>query len=239
MNSEEVLRLCRFYDIMHLGDCKMFSVIFDMDGTLFDTQRICIPAWDWAGEAQGFKNVGEHIPAVCGQNEAGWTKHLKDHFPTMDVPRFAADAKDYVAQNLVLKYMPGAEELVKFLKSKGVKLAIASGSSRDIINHHLNKVGAKDFFDVAVGGPDAKRGKPAPDIFLLAAEKLGVNPKDCYVLEDSANGIKAAAAVGMKPIGIPDIVQFSDDVKLLETAEFSSMLEALEYFKEVIGGETQ
>lgn len=228
--------LRRFYAIIHIGDNTMFSVIFDMDGTLFDTQRICIPAWDWAGERQGFKNVGEHIPAVCGQNEAGWTKHLKDNFPTMDVPRFAADTKDYVAKNLVLKYMPGAEQLVKFLKSKGVKLAIASGSSRDIINHHLNKVGAKDFFDVAVGGPDAKRGKPAPDIFLLAAQKLGANPKDCYVLEDSANGIKAAAAAGMMPIGIPDIVAFNDEIKALETAEFPTMLEATEYFKKLLSG---
>lgn len=212
----------------------MISVIFDMDGTLFDTQRICIPAWDHAGEIQGFKNVGEHIPLVCGQNEAGWSKHLRDNFPTMDVPKFSADARAYVIDNLVVKYMPGAEELVKFLKSKGVKLAIASGSSRGSINHHLNEVNGADYFDVIVGGPDVENGKPAPDIFLLAAEKLGADPKDCYVLEDSGNGIRAGHAAGMKTIGIPDIVQFSEEIKALEAAEFPSMVEALEYFKTLV-----
>ena len=209
----------------------MISVIFDMDGTLFDTQRICMPAWDHAGERQGFKNMGQHIPAVCGKNEAGWSKYIKDRYPTIDMPKFNVDARNYVIEHLVVRYMPGAEELVKFLCEKGVKMAIASGSSRGSINHHLGEVNGAHYFDVIVGGPDVENGKPAPDIFLLAAEKLGADPKDCYVLEDSENGIRAGHAAGMKTIGIPDIVQFSDEVKALETAEFPSMVEALEYFK--------
>lgn len=209
----------------------MFSVIFDMDGTLFDTQRICIPAWDWAGEQQGFKNVGQHIPAVCGMSDVGWQKHLRDNFPTMDVEKFSAEARQYVIDNLVVKYMPGAEDLVKFLKSKGVKLAIASGSSQESIRHHLSKVGGTHHFDAIVGGSDVKNGKPAPDIFLLAAKKLDTKPEDCYVLEDSENGIRAGYAAGMKTLGVPDIMRFTDEVKALETKEFDSMFEALEYFK--------
>ena len=212
----------------------MISVIFDMDGTLLDTQRICIPAWDFAGEQQGFENVGYHIPFVCGQNEAGWSKYLLDHFPTIDLPKFKKDATDYIVEKLVVKYMPGAEELVKFLMDKGVKLAIASGSSHASIDHHLNAVGGTDYFDVKVGGADVKCGKPAPDIFLLAAEKLGADPKDCYVLEDSENGIRAGYAAGMKAIGVPDVAQFSQEVKALETKEFKSMFEVLEYFKTII-----
>lgn len=209
----------------------MFSVIFDMDGTLLDTQKICIPAWDFAGEKQGFKNVGKHIPNVCGTNKAGWSKYLYDHYPEMDVETFNRDIRKYVIDNLVVKYMAGAEELVKFLKSKGVKMAIASGSSHESINHHLNAVGGTDYFDVLVGGADVKNGKPAPDIFLLAAEKLGANPKECYVIEDSANGIKAGFKAGMKCIGIPDIAPFDDETRALLTAEFTSMHEALKYFK--------
>ncbi len=212
----------------------MISVIFDMDGTLFDTQRICIPAWDWAGERQGFHNVGKHIPAVCGMSDVGWQKHLKDNFPGMDVQKFSSEAREYVIKNLAVKYMPGAEELVKFFKEKGIKIAIASGSSQDSIKHHLCEVGGTHYFDAIVGGADVKNGKPAPDIFLLAAEKLGAKPEDCYVLEDSENGIRAGYAAGMKCIGIPDIVQFSEEVKTLETAEFKSMFEALEYFKSLI-----
>lgn len=209
----------------------MFSVIFDMDGTLFDTQRICIPAWDWAGDNQGFKNVGKHIPFVCGMSDFGWKKYLKDHFPTMDVQKFSVDARDYVVKNLVVRYMPGAEDVVKFLYENGVKIAIASGSSQESIKHHLDEVGGAYHFDAIVGGRDVKNGKPAPDIFLFAANKLGAAPEDCYVLEDSENGIRAAHAAGMKAIGIPDVAQFSDEVKALETAEYKSMFEALEYFK--------
>lgn len=212
----------------------MFGVIFDMDGTLFDTQRICMPAWDFAGENQGFKNVGQHIPAVCGMSDVGWQKYLKDNFPGMDVLKFSSEARQYVIDNLIVRYMPGAEELVNFLKSKGVKLAIASGSSQDSIKHHLGEVGGTDYFDAIVGGADVENGKPAPDIFLLAAEKLGVAPEDCFVLEDSENGIRAAHAAGMKALGIPDIALFSDEVKALETAEFPSMVEAMEYFKKLI-----
>ena len=209
----------------------MFSVIFDMDGTLLDTQKICIPAWDFAGEKQGLKNVGKHIQNVCGTNEAGWSKYLIDHYPEMDLKTFKYDMRKYIIENLVVKYMSGAEELLKFFKTKGVKLAIASGSSHETINHHLKAVGGADFFDVVVGGADVENGKPAPDIFLLAAKKLGANPQDCYVFEDSANGINAGFKAGMKCIGIPDIAPFDDKTKSLLTAEFTSMHEALKYFK--------
>ena len=211
----------------------MFSVIFDMDGTLFDTQRICIPAWNFAGEKQRIKNMGEHIPAVCGMSETGCRQYLKDNFPTLDIPQFRVESRDYIVKNLEVKYMPGAEELVKFLYEKGVKLAIASGSSPASIKHHLGEVDGERYFDVVVGGSEVKNGKPARDIFLFTAEKLGVDPKDCYVIEDSENGIRAGFAAGMKVIGVPNIAPISDEVKALETAEFSSMYGALEYFKKL------
>lgn len=127
--------------------------------------------------------------------------------------------------------MRGSEELVKFLKEKEVKLAIASGSSQELVKQHLAEVGGTHYFDAIVGGADVKNEKPAPDIFLLAAEKLGVDPKECYVLEDSQNEIRTGHAAGMKTMGIPDIVKFSNEVKALETAEFKSMFDVLEYFK--------
>ena len=190
---------------------KIFSVIFDMDGTLLDTERICIPAWDRAGEKQGFQNVGKHIPNVCGTNAAGSSAYLAHTFPTMNVPAFKQDVRNYIEKHLVVQYKPGAKELVGFLKEKGVKLALASGSSHDSIDHHLKAVGATDYFDVIVSGGDVQNGKPAPDIFLLTAQKMGVNPQDCYVIEDSKNGIKAATAAGMRCIGIPELVPFDDE----------------------------
>ena len=120
------------------------------------------------------------------------------------------------------------------LNKNGVKLALASGSSMESISHHLKEVGATKFFDVIVPGTAVTNGKPAPDIFLLAAQKLGVNPKNCYVLEDSENGIIAAYKAGMKCIGIPDVVEFNSETKTLLTAEFRDMTQALPFFEKML-----
>lgn len=209
----------------------MFSVIFDMDGTLLDTQRICIPAWDYAGELQGFENMGSHIPAVCGMNQNGWMNYLKTNFDGLDADKFAADAREYIAKNGKVVFKKGAQELINFLKQNNVKIGIASGSSRNSIEHHLNEVGALDLFDSIVGGLDVENGKPAPDIFLLSAQKLGVSPETCFVLEDSNNGIKAGVNAGMKAIGIPDVVDFSQDVKEIMFAEVSDLSQVIEILK--------
>lgn len=212
----------------------MFSVIFDMDGTLLDTQRIAIPAWDWAGELQGFKGMGKYVPNACGVNVNGRIKYLRESFPGLDVEKFEEDFGGYIRENIVVCYKPGALELLQFLKKKGIRIALASGSNHETIDHNLNEVGATDIFDVAVGGVDVENGKPAPDIFLLAAKKLGADPENCFVIEDSANGIKAGHTAGMKCIGIPDIVAFDDDTKKLMYAELSSMHEAIKLFEDHI-----
>jgi HAD superfamily hydrolase (TIGR01509 family) len=212
----------------------IFSVIFDMDGTLLDTQRIFIPAWEELGRAQGVVGMGAHIPYVCGCNEPTWTKYIEDNFPTIDIPLFKKQARQYVIDNLVVKFKSGSKEILEFLKANNIKIALASGSSHESINHHLAEVGATEYFDVIVGGLDVQNGKPAPDIFLLAAEKLGVAPETCFVLEDSENGIRAGYAAGMKCIGIPDIAEFGDSVRDMMCAECPSMFEVIDFFSEFI-----
>ena len=213
----------------------MFSVIFDMDGTLLDTQSICVPAWEYAGKMQGIVGVGNCIRDVCGMNEIGWTEYLNQNFgDKMDIELFKNTMRTYIIENGNVAYKKGAEALISFLKEKGIPLALASGSSHASIQHHLKEVGATDVFDVIVGGKDVENGKPAPDIFLLAAEKLGSDPKDCFVIEDSENGIRAGYAAGMKCIGIPDIAQFSEEVKALMTAHLSSLDEAIEIFEKLL-----
>ena len=208
----------------------MFSVIFDMDGTLLDTQSICIPAWEYAGNMQSIPGMGNAIAHVCGMNEIGWRAYLKDNYPTLDMELFVSTMRQYIIDRLKVVYKKGAPELLEYLQNRGIPLALASGSSHNSINHHLKEVGATDIFQVVVGGKDVENGKPAPDIFLLAAQKLGANPKDCFVFEDSANGVRAAVSAGMKCIGIPDTVDFPHDVKEIMYAELSSLDEAIEIF---------
>lgn len=212
----------------------MFSVIFDMDGTLLDTQRICVTAWEYAGRLQGFKGLGEYVYDLCGANEKGWTKYLVDHCPDIDVPRFKKEFRDYIKKYGKVAYMPGAYELLEFLRENNIKMALASGSSRETIEHHLNAVGATHYFSAFVGGKDVENGKPAPDIFLKAAELIGAKAEDCFVLEDSPQGIMAGYSAGMKCIGIPDIAKFSEEIRKKEYAELGSIEEAIEIFTKLM-----
>lgn len=212
----------------------MFSVIFDMDGTLLDTQKISIPAWNYAGELQGLHNVGQHIEKVCGMNEAGWSKYLCETFKNIDIVAFKKAAWQYIGENLVIKYKDGVKKLLDFLKQNGIKIALASGTERKKVLHSLSQVGATDYFSAIVGGNEVENGKPAPDVFLYTASLLGVNPKDCIVFEDSKNGILAAKAAGMKVIGIPDVAMFDDETKKLLIAELSSADKAIEILKKII-----
>lgn len=211
----------------------MFSVIFDMDGTLLDTQQICIPAWDYAGEKQGYQNAGRYIPDVCGTNENGWTKFLYDKFPDIDMVRFKSDAREYIVKNLVVRFKSGAKELLEFLKKRGVKVALATGTSRPSTEHHLKAVGVENMFDATVCGTEVENGKPAPDVFLKAAEKMDADPKTCFVFEDSENGIRAAVAAGMKAIGIADVKPFCKEVKDMMYCELNNMFEAIELFEKL------
>ncbi len=211
----------------------MYSVIFDMDGTLLDTQRICIEAWEQSGARQGIGGLGDELPHVCGMNKAGWTAYLHARFPALDTDTFNAEVRRYVAENLEIRFRPGGEALLNFLSAKGVRLGLASGSSRATVSHHLRAVGAEHYFDAIVAGDEVARGKPQPDIFLRTAELLGAAPSTCFVVEDSGNGVKAGHAAGMRCIGIPDIVDFDAEVNELLFAKLERLDDAIAIFEKM------
>ncbi len=212
----------------------MFSVIFDMDGTLLDTQRICIPAWDTVGEELGFKDMGKHLTAVCGMNTEGSNAYLKEHFNGIDIDIFRKKTGKYIKDNLAVAFKEGAPELLEYLKQNGIKTALATGTSRKSTESHLKAVGISDYFDVIVCGVEVKNGKPAPDIFLQAAELLEVKPETCFVLEDSRNGIKAGFNAGMKCIGVPDIITFTDNDREMMYAQVETLYDVIKIFKKEI-----
>ena len=211
----------------------MFSVIFDMDGTLLDTQRVCIPAWEWSGKNQGVEGCGEHVRFLVGKNEETVRKYIAENFPTFDIDRFRKDSKDYSQKYGSKDYKKGALELLEYLRNRRIRMAIASGSTTEVVKELMINVGGLDYFETLVGGEETVNCKPHPEVFLKAAERLGVNPKDCIVFEDSPYGIEAAKRAGMRVIGIPDIVKFDDKTKAKCFKVLNSLDEAIKIFEEL------
>ena len=205
------------------------GAIFDMDGTLFDTEKLYQRAWLEVADEFGLEKNFELPSAISGTNLGEESeKIVRRFYPNID-------AKNYIARTLELvnvwrsqklETMPGVEEILNFFKSTGVKMAVASGSPRSAIEKNLARSNLRGYFEVVVGGDMIAKSKPAPDIFLIAAKELNLSPSDCYVFEDSFNGIRSGAAAGCAAIMIPDTVQLTDEIKKLCAAIFPNLSEA-------------
>ncbi len=186
------------------------AVIFDMDGVLFDTERLAVQSWEKAGLEFGIKGMGDIVPHVLGfSQKSSWPmvqKFVGKDFPYDDFRRRVHDHSFAYFDEFGVPVKKGVQEALQYLKDNGYRTAVATSTRRESAMHHFQQTGLKDYFDAFVCGDEVKNGKPAPDIFLIAADKLGVNPKNCMVIEDSPNGLKAAFAAGVTPVMVPDLI---------------------------------
>lgn len=183
----------------------MEAVIFDMDGVLIDSQPFHYKADINTMREYGIFEDQKFYEAFAGTTTSDRMKILKDMF-SLD-----AGVEEMTArrEQMILDIMrdekvcaiKGIPELLKSIKSKGMKTSVASSSSYELINMILSKLGIAEYFDSITSGADVKRGKPAPDVFILAAKRIGVLPDRCVVVEDSENGVKAAVSAGMTAVG--------------------------------------
>ena len=207
------------------------GAIFDQDGLLFDTEIIFERSWKQAGREFGVTVPDEMTNRCCGCGKGELPGVVSAFFPDLDIPSYiervlALAAEAQLASIPVLK--PGAREILQKCRDDGVKTAIASSSMRHLVDHNLHVSGLEGCFDIIVTGRDVERGKPAPDIFLLAAAKLGVEPARCVVFEDAFSGILAAHAAGCHPVLIPDRIKPNSGI--LEICDCKpSLLEALSF----------
>lgn len=205
------------------------GAIFDMDGTLFDTEKLYRQTWLDVAEEFGEEKNFDFPAAISGTNLGEESLRIvRKFYPNID-------AEAYIARVLVevracseknLELMAGVEEILEFFNSAGVRMAIASAAPVSVIEKNLARSNLRGYFEVLIGGDMIANGKPAPDIFLLAAKKLNLPPIDCYIFEDSFNGIRAAAASGGVVIMIPDTVQPTEEIKNLCAAIFPNLNEA-------------
>jgi HAD superfamily hydrolase (TIGR01509 family) len=197
---------------------KPDAVIFDMDGVLFDTEGLYQEAALIAGN-----NIGYGIPAsllerVVGLSWPGTRTLFVDAFgPSFPVDEFIAawlqQFEELAGARHLLK--PGASELILTLDEFAIPRAIATGSARVNVEQHLAAHSLANRFHAIVAHGDYAVGKPAPDPFLRAAERLAIDPRLCLAIEDSQNGVRSAAAAGMMTIMVPDLVAPSEEIQAL------------------------
>lgn len=191
------------------------TVIFDMDGLLVDSEPVYFDAWVSVCADLGYVMTRELWYGLLGTNSIGEAEYLKklygDDCPVETIRKNRVSAIiSYVEKNgIALK--PGVIEFTDFLHTKGITTAIATSSDPERTELYLRKTGIGNRFDSVTCGNEVVLGKPAPDLFLKAAEKSNTAPSECAVLEDSQNGLIAAYNAGMKPIWIPDMQKIDND----------------------------
>jgi len=215
------------------------SIIFDMDGVIFDTEQLYI---DCCKAVADQFNMGDDafVEALChrciGVTSAITRQNILDTYGE-DFPideYFAESSKEFRKRFGDGKHMikPGVPELFAFLKEEGYRIALASSTKTETLTGELDDAGLLQNFDVIVGGDQVERSKPAPDIFLRAAELLGAEPSECYVIEDSYNGISAAHNAGMIPIMVPDQLPPTEEMREKAAVILDSLYEVINYLQE-------
>ena len=193
------------------------TVIFDMDGTLYDTERIYMQGWLSAGVPE------ELYYSFIGTSSGFIYDKLTQN--GLNADQVIADKVAYVNRELDkgIPLKPGALETLQWLKQNGWKTAIATSSRMEVADRYLDDTNMRGFFTKVVSGYQLEHGKPAPDIFLMAALQLQSAPGDCIVVEDSFNGVRAGHAAGMYTVMIPDLIQPTEEIRSLADVVFPSM----------------
>ncbi|MBQ8951637.1 MAG: HAD family phosphatase [Eubacterium sp.] len=215
-------------------------VIFDMDGVIFDSERLYIDCNKEVAKKYGYNDLDkiEEVSHKCigvtmEQTKLIMRESFGPDFPLEELWEGAAALfkEKTMGGNIPIK--TGVRELLEYLKAQGIKTAIASSTRTDTVKRELGDAGLLPFFDEVVGGDMIERSKPEPDSFLKAMEVLGCKPDECCIIEDSFNGIRAAKASGGFSIMVPDILQPDEEIRGLAGKIMSSLLDVKEYFERI------
>ena len=185
------------------------AVLFDMDGLMFDTERMYQKAWLLAGQQMGVPMKPEIVDRLRGRNRQGCAQVCREVFGE----DFDFDAMRTVCRSIMARWIeedglpvkPGLYELLAELERRGIPAVLATSTTRDSAWGHLQRAGVDRYFLGAVCGDEVTSSKPHPEVFLKAAALAGKDPKNCLVLEDSPAGVRAGAAAGCFTVMVPDL----------------------------------
>ena len=204
------------------------GAIFDHDGLMFDTEKVWQKNWDIVADELGITLPDSFRREICGTSGQLMIDTIARYFIGADPHYIKTRVSDGVHQDCAkhLDPKPGLDKILEFFHKQGIPMAVASSSPIELLHNNLRNAGIDHYFDVVVSGQQIEHGKPAPDIFLLAAEKLGIDPKECYVFEDAYNGVRAGVAAGCYTIMIPDMLQPNEEMKKIASAIYHDLGEA-------------
>lgn len=205
------------------------AVVFDMDGVLFDTERLFMEAGTQLIKEKGIESAEEAVMGCIGLNmrdtKALFLKVCGEDFPFEEYHKKCGALVREKIEKEGLPLKKGVRELLSYLKEAGYKIALASSTSQRGVFKHLDRAGLREYFTVVIGGDMIEHGKPEPDIYLRACEELGVKPDAAFAIEDSANGIRSAHGAGLHTIMVPDLIAPTPQLEALLYAKYDSLLD--------------
>ena len=211
------------------------AVVFDMDGVIFDTERLVIEFWKEVAKKHNIPNV-EHTCIQClGTNRVRTREiFLENYGADFPYDPYRAEVTELFNthyKGVPLPTKPGVRELLSYLQAQDIKVGLASSTAQHLVRDEIGTAGLLPYFQTLVCGDMVEHSKPAPDIFLKACEILNADPTKSIAIEDSFNGIRSAHCAGMTPIMVPDQVQPTDEIRALAFHVMPSLLDVLNWLK--------
>ncbi len=205
------------------------AVVFDMDGLLLDTETIALRAFVAACQEMGLNpDLGIYHKCI-GTNFARTRQILQEgygpDFPYDAISKLWNQKFTHQVENFPIPKKEGVVSLLEFLEQTGIKRVIVTSTRYPTALKMLQNAGILRYFEFVIGGDQIINGKPHPEIYLNACQKLGEKPSDCLALEDSENGVRSALTAGLTVIQIPDLVQPTDEVKAFGHLILGSLIE--------------
>lgn len=209
------------------------SVIFDMDGVIFDTERVYMKIWMKVYKEHGYEMTPEIYKTLIGRDKPSLIKILENRYGNnFNGVEMFKECEMHLKNAIDKGEVPikeGALEIFDYLKDRDFKMAIATSSPRTKLDMQLKIHNLEEAFDQIICADDVTKSKPDPEIFLVAAKKLNSKPENCIVIEDSPAGIQAAYNAGIAAVHVEDLVKPDDRIKSCSVDQFKNLFEVKEY----------